>query len=146
MSLNMIEQEVIGAIEILKIEDEVQLFTGEKRECILAELQEKFIVGNPRVWWLSLKHKPIVYSFVQEDPDEEFVYPHEKIIDFFDLEEIVWFVIEDEPLLLKTTVSHVIEIIENCIPFEYNLVSENYDRLLCETDHDDLLFVDLRLL
>lgn len=142
MSLSELEIELMEAISDLKIEDKVQKFTGEEKERILFKLQEKFVSGNPRVWWLALKYKPTSFFFERQDP-------HKEIVNFFDKEE-VWFVIEDEfnaneQILYKTKIRYVIDIIEeNCTYFEYNIISENYDKFLCQTDHDDILFIDLR--
>lgn len=143
MSLSELEMELIEAISDLKIEDKVQKFTGEEKTRILFKLQEKFVSGNPRVWWLALKYKPTSFVFERQDPYKE-------IINFFDKEEEVWFVIEDEfnaneQILYKTKILYVIDIIEeNYTYFEYNIISENHDRFLCQTDHDEILFIDLR--
>ena len=57
----------------------------------------------------------------------------------------MWLVIEDdEQLLYKTNISHIINIISECSYFEYNIISQNFDRFLCENDHNEFLFVDLR--
>lgn len=138
MPLSELEEEIMEAILNLKIEDKVKAFRGQEKKNILLKLQEFFVNGNPRVWWLSLKYKPLTFIFKQEEPFRE-------IVKFFNKEEDVWFVIEDdEQLLYKTKISHVIDIIGECICFEYNIISENYDRFLCETDHGDFLFIDLR--
>lgn len=137
MRLSELEKEIGEAISNLKIEAKVKVFKGEEKKRILLKLQETFVNGNPRVWWLSLKYTPTSFVFEQEAPFRE-------IVNFFDKEEEVWFVIEDDDqLLYKTKISHVIDIIGDCICFEYNLISENYDRFLCETDHDEFLFIDL---
>ena len=143
MLLSELEIELMEAISDLNIEDKVQKFTGEEKERILFKLQDKFVDGNPRVWWLALKHKPTSFIFERQDPYKE-------IVKFFDKEEEVWFVIEDEfnaneQILYKTKILYVIDIIEeNYTYFEYNIISENYDRFLCQTDHDEILFIDLR--
>lgn len=90
------------------------------------------------MWWLSLKYKPKSFIFDLEQPYKE-------IVNFFNKEEDVWFVVEDDnQLLYKTKISYVIDIIGECSGFEYNIISENHDRFLCENDHDEFLFIDLR--
>ena len=137
----MLEKEISKAILDLKIKDKVKVFTGDEKNSILSKLQKIFVVGNPRVWWLSLKYKPISYVFEQKEQ-------YKKIADFFDKEEEVWFVVEDEfnnneQLLYKMKITYVIDIIGECMGFEYNIISEDYNRFLCETDHDEFLFIDI---
>lgn len=138
----MLEEEIREAISVLKIEEEVKVFTGEEKNRILIRLKEIFVKGNPRVWWLSLKYKPQFFVFEEK-------YPYKKIVDFFNEKEDAWFVVEDEynngdQLLYKTKISYVIDIIGECSGFEYNIISDNFDRFLCENDHGAFLFIDHR--
>ena len=134
-------KEVFRTIAELKLEKEVHIYVGQERDRLLKEMQEIFVEGNPRVWWLSLKYKPERYVFEVNEPWKE-------IVRFFDKDEMVYFIIEDayifsEQMLCKAKISQVIEIVENSeMVFEYNLVSLNYDRFMCETDHDEYLFVN----
>lgn len=138
MQLNELEKEISEAISDLKIEEKVKIFTGEEKNSILLKLKEIFVSGDPRVWWLSLKYKPESFVF-------ELKQSYKEIDNFFNKEEEVWFVVEeDEQLLYRTKISYVIDIIGECSGFEYNIISENYDRFLCENDHGEFLFIDLR--
>lgn len=67
MSLSNYEKEINEAISSLKIEEKVKIFEGEKKREFLQKMQDFFVVGNPRVWWLSLKYKPVTFVFEQED-------------------------------------------------------------------------------
>ena len=126
------------SISILEKEDKVKIYVGQERKENLKKIQDIFVNGNPRVWWIALKYKTISFVFDQEEP-------YRRITDFFDAEENVWIIIEDdERILLKANVSDIIDIISECSYFEYNIVSQNFDRYLCETDHNEMLFIDLR--
>ena len=134
---NQLEKEIREAISYLKIEKKVKIITGKEKNKILLKLQKIFVSGNPRVWWLSLKYRPVSFVFKQEKP-------YEKIVNFFDETEDVWFIVEDtDQLLYKLKVSDVIDIIANCSYFEYNIISETYDKFLCETDHNEFLYIDI---
>lgn len=138
MPLSDYEKEIREAISILEIEDKVKIYVGQERKENLKKIQDIFVNGNPRVWWIALKYKTISFVFDQEEP-------YRRITDFFDAEENVWIIIEDdERILLKANVSDIIDIISECSYFEYNIVSQNFDRYLCETDHNEMLFIDLR--
>jgi len=133
-----LENEIRRAITDLKIEEKVKEYFGAERKAIIQKLKDIFVNGEPRVWWLSLKHIPRSFAFIQDEPYKE-------IAGFFKSEEEVWFVVEDadndDQLLYKTSVSNVIDIISACSYFEYNIVSENCDKLLCENDHDEFLYI-----
>ena len=138
MPLSDYEKEIREAISILEIEDKVKIYVGQERKENLKKIQDIFVNGNPRVWWIALKYKTISFVFDKEEP-------YRRITDFFDAEENVWIIIEDdERILLKANVSDIIDIISECSYFEYNIVSQNFDRYLCETDHNEMLFIDLR--
>jgi hypothetical protein len=140
MPLRELENEIREAIIELKIENKVKAFSGEKKNNILLKLKSIFVRGDPRVWWLSLKYKPTSYVF-----EEQLAY--KKINYFFNENDDVWFVAEDdvydEPLLYKTKVSFVIDIIGGCTGFEYNIISENCEKYLCENDHGEFLYIDI---
>ena len=138
---SMIENEIREAIQYLEIEEKVKEYKSEERKRILQKIKEVFVRGDPRVWWLSLKYVPKSFVFEQE-------FPYMEIARFFDEKEALWFIIEDigddDQLLYKTSVSNVIDIISNCAFFEYNVVSENCEKYLCENDHNEFLYIDIR--
>ena len=137
---SLTENEIREAILHLKIEEKVKEYKGEERKRILKKIKEVFVSEDPRVWWLSLKYIPKSFVFEQE-------MPYKEITRFFSAEEDIWFVVEDmdanDQLLYKTKVSHVIDIISNCSGFEYNIVSENCEKYLCENDHNEFLYIDI---
>ena len=134
MYMSEYEKEINEAMAYLSINDEVTVFSGRQKENLLSHLQSQFVIENPRVWWLSLKYQATAYDF---DGD------YKQITQFFDKNEKVWFIVEDdECLLYQIKVSNIIDIIGECSCFEYYLISENEKRFLCETDHGVFLYVD----
>jgi hypothetical protein len=128
--------ELINAIQELGIADQVSELTGDNKTSILKEIMEKFVDGNPRVWWLSFKKKPQNYIF-----EDEFQY--KRIVHFFNDNEICYFVTELNDLhIFKTSIKNIIDMINECSFFEYYIVNLNLTDLLCETDHGDLLFIN----
>ena len=135
MFISESEKEVNEAIANYKIENEVIVFKGDEKESILQSLQDIFVIGNPRAWWLSLKDKPT--SYICND-EQSYKY----IKNFFKEEEEVWFIVEDdECLLYKTKIINVINIIGDCSFFEYNIISKDYRKFLCENDHGEFLYI-----
>jgi hypothetical protein len=127
--------ELVNAIQELCISDQVIEIIGDKKYFIIEQIKNKFVVGDPRVWWLSFKKKPRNYIF-----DDEFQY--KRIVDFFNDDESCYFIAELNDLhIFKSSIKNVINMINECSFFEYYIVSMDLIRLLCETDHGDLLFI-----
>lgn len=128
--------EIVNASQELGIVKQVSELIGDNKVSILKEIKDKFIIGNPRVWWLSFKKKPLNYVF-----DDELQY--KRIVNFFNKREICYFITElDDLHIFKTSIGNIINIINECSFFEYYIVDLNLTKLLCETDHGDLLFID----
>jgi hypothetical protein len=127
--------EIIEAIHKLKLENEVLEIMNIEKDELLNKIKDEFVVGNPRVWWLSFKKKSKNYIF-----NDEFQY--KRINQFFKENEICYFISEfDDLFLFKTSVKNIIELINECSFFEYYIVNLELSNLLCETDHGDLLFI-----
>lgn len=130
-------EEIMRSIKKQKLENDVYLPNSEEADSIINNLKNIFVDGTPRVWWLSLKYKPEVFTF---DESNSF----ERISNFFDDDETVWWVIEtDKELLFQTCIRNIISIIAECPFFEYNIVSLDKKKLLIENDHNEFLFIDL---
>lgn len=133
---DQIYSELINAIQELGIAEQVSELIGDNKISILKEIKEKFVADNPRVWWLSFKKKPQNYVF-----EDEFQY--KRIVDFFNENEICYFVTElDDLHVFKTSIKNIIDMINECSFFEYYVVNLNLTNLLCETDHGDLLLIN----
>ena len=72
--------------------------------------------------------------------DDEFQY--KRINNFFDNDEQCYFITElDSIHIFKASVRNIIRIIGECSFFEYYVLDLGLDKLLCETEHGDLLFL-----
>ncbi|PQL95243.1 hypothetical protein [Apibacter adventoris] len=132
------KNEIIQAIKQLSFDNKVVLFEDTKlSENIITKIQTKFVIGNPRVWWLKFIKKPQSFTY-----DTKYLY--KQIINFFKPNESVWIVIEDDTnFLLLSTIEDFINIVGECNYFEYNIINLEMNKLLCENDHDELLLVEL---
>ncbi len=127
--------ELISAIQCLCISGQVFEIVGDEKYYVIEQIKNKFVVGDPRVWWLSFKKKPQNFIF-----DDEFQY--KRIVDFFNENDNCYFITELNDLhVFKLSIRNVINIIDECSFFEYYIVSLDLACLLCETDHGDLLFI-----
>jgi hypothetical protein len=130
--------EIKSAIEALDLKSQVAFFEADPKEKVIIEIKDIFVFENPRVWWLSLKYKPQSLKF------DDYQYQYKNIINFFDENEIVWFIVEDDELiLLKLKAKDIIKIISECSYFEYYIISLDKTRFLCENDHNEFLYIDL---
>lgn len=133
----ILEKEIIRSVKEQNLQNVVQIFNAKTANIITNNLKEIFVLGTPRVWWLSLRYEP--KSFIFDEPNS-----FEKITHFFNDDDEVWWIIEDEDLLFKLQIKHIILIIADCPFFEYNIVSLDKTKLLIENDHNEFLFIDLR--
>ena len=101
--------EIVNASQELGIVKQVSELIGDNKVSILKEIKDKFIIGNPRVWWLSFKKKPLNYVF-----DDEFQY--KRIVNFFNKREICYFITKLEDLhIFKRSIGNRINILMNVL-------------------------------
>lgn len=126
--------EILDAIKILKLENE--FFEIHDYE-LLKTIQDIFVIGNPRVWWLSLKFVPAKLSGQNE-------FEYIEISKYFDQDSICYFITElDEIHVFQSKIKFIGEVIGECSFFEYYVVDDKKEKFVCETDHGDLLYIDL---
>ena len=127
--------ELKEAINSLDNKNEVMEIQNLAKDNIIADIMNKFVIGNPRVWWLAFKKKPKSFSF-----DDEFQY--QRISQFFDNNDVCYLITELDTIhLFKLPVRNIIKIIGECSFFEYYVTDLKMQNLLCETDHGDLLYL-----
>lgn len=127
--------ELKEAINSLDNKNEVMEIQNIAKDNIIADIMNKFVIGNPRVWWLAFKKKPKSFSF-----DDEFQY--QRISQFFDNNDVCYLITELDTIhLFKLPVRNIMKIIGECSFFEYYVTDLKMQNLLCETDHGDLLYL-----
>jgi hypothetical protein len=99
---------------------------------IVAQAREKFVDGDPRVWWLSLK----VPATVLDSAHRSFmdVVPNST--------ERAWFIPEDDTtdLPVYDVTPDEVELLRmNCPLFEYNVVDKLFRWMIVENDHDQFI-------
>jgi len=112
----------------------VKKASSEMSRDVLKRAKDKFVEGEPRSWWQSLKLKPQAYDSSTVSLQRVFPTPDEKC----------WFIPEtgeiDLPVYeIETAV--VSKLLDECPLFEYYLVGRNIDWLVAESDHDEFLVV-----
>ncbi|MET1535728.1 DUF6756 family protein, partial [Burkholderia sola] len=101
-------------------------------------IQEAFVAGNPRAWWLGFNKKPTVLHCADDSGYlrlAELAPPATKN---------VWFVVDEsneEKFIFDVPIHAIANIIRECRYFEYYVVSSDFSWLIAENDHGDLLFV-----
>ena len=127
--------ELKETINSLDNKNEVMEIQNIAKDNIIADIMNKFVIGNPRVWWLAFKKKPKSFSF-----DDEFQY--QRISQFFDNNDVCYLITELDTIhLFKLPVRNIMKIIGECSFFEYYVTDLKMQNLLCETDHGDLLYL-----
>lgn len=118
-------QELLRCIESLDARERIQELGGD----VLDRIKNRFVLGNPRVWWLSFRFPPKEHHY---DDD----YQYKRISCFLNNEDFCYFIAElDVTHIFKARVADVVFIIGECSFFEYYVVSMDLKKLICETEH-----------
>ena len=122
-------QELLRCIESLDARETIQELGGD----VLDRIKNRFVLGNPRVWWLSFRFPPKEHHY---DDDDQY----KRISCFLNNEDFCYFIAElDVTHIFKARVADVVFIIGECSFFEYYVVSMDLKKLICETEHGDFL-------
>jgi len=132
-----IEKQLDRAITVLGIPIEVfRKCAPDHAKLIVGKARERFVIGNPRAWWMALKQ-----------PFESFDYSEG--LGFEDLirhiptgNDKCWFVPETEeeyPPVFDATVGRITEVLGECAYFEYYLIGKEFDWLVLENDHNQII-------
>jgi hypothetical protein len=111
----------------------VQVSSNEANKVVKTAM-DKFIEGNPRVWWLSLKTETLNVS-AEDSPEylKRYWPPGEKHCYFIPENET------DTLRVFEATLEGIIKVLKNSIFYEYYLVGKQFNWLIIETDHNELL-------
>lgn len=111
------------------------------KKILVQRLYNTFVIGNPYALWLSFRYVPYSIDCNMEDP-----YFH--LQDLIDKNTVFYFFIDYEHVgfvVYKAKLSDIHIFIGNCEGLdEYYLVTEDFMELYSITDHDDLLYIDVR--
>ena len=109
---------------------------------IIDEISHKYVIGNPRVWWLSLVHKKKSLS-MPDNTGYKHIQEQVKEIEKnrYSLSKKVYFIVDDDGQLYgyKILLENIVTLIESCRYFEYYVVASDYSWLICENDHGLLI-------
>jgi hypothetical protein len=119
-----VEGELEKALNILALpESELRKCNDEEAVYVVNIAMETFVKDHPRVWWLSLKTPFNAFSYAQGD-----AYKH--LVEYIpNNEKRCWFV----------AIVSIIKLLEECCFFEYYLVDKNFNWLIIENDHNELI-------
>lgn len=95
-------------------------------------LMADFVLGNPRVWWLALRHGHSACSSV--DHSFEAIAP--------ETDETIWFIPETDEFPLPVydlSPADVDFIRTNCPLFEYYVADKHGNWIVIENDHDEFI-------
>ena len=111
------------------------------KEILIQRLYDTFVIGNPRALWLKFKYVPYSIDCNMEDP-----YFH--LLDIIDKNIVFYFFIDywnRDIIVYKARMSDIFFFFCDCERLDqYYLVIEDIMELYSITDHDDLLYIDVR--
>ncbi|CAK7043281.1 MAG: hypothetical protein CITR_01854 [Citrobacter freundii] len=131
--------ELENAIKNLGIHD----YHVDRPEQIISEIKDIYVNGNPRAWWLSLKHRQHIYSYTDNSAYKNISQIVHKQFNESNVINKYIFLIADEDNeqmhVYNIPLNSLSDIIESCRYFEYYVVDHKLSWLICENDHGDLI-------
>ena len=134
---SLIEIQIERAIEILNLDsNDIVRLEMQQTEQLIEVAKTRFVEGNPRAWWLSLR---VPYQIAAQDTSSgaPSLMKHWAIDEPF-----CWLVPEVEDgsyPVYQTTVPIVEKLLSQCRFFEYYLLNKPLDLLLIENDHNQII-------
>lgn len=132
-----VDAEIEQAIKTLKLgQESISRLDAQQAERIIQKAKARFVEGNPRSWWLSLR---VPCRIVGQDASSG---APSLMRHWASAESFCWFVPEVEDgsyPVYETTVPIVERILSECSFFEYYLLNRPLDRLLIENDHNQVV-------
>lgn len=128
---------VKSAIDNLQLSKE-EIIECEENEAISIQnkIKEAFIKGEPRAWWLSLKQP---YEKIEFSNGEGY----KNLAKFVPKNELkCWFIPETGDINLPVfyaKVDVITLVLAECHFFEYYLVGKQFDWMIIENDHNELI-------
>lgn len=115
----------------------------DRSEKIISEIKHTYVNGNPRAWWLSLKHRHDIFSYTDDSGYKNISrIVSERLNSEAVLNEQVFFIADEDNeymYLYNIPLCFLVHIIEGCRYFEYYVVAHDLSWLICENDHGDLI-------
>jgi hypothetical protein len=136
--------ELIRALRVLGLPSEQARFCDAETELKVAQQTgDSFVEGDHlRWWWTALK---VPHSFIDYPEADGFRHLMEYVPSS---ESRCWLIVESDQdgpwIVLDVVTSVVVPILEECYPFEYYLVGMNFDWLVAENHHNQLVIVPPR--
>jgi hypothetical protein len=134
--MNEIEEEVMRAAANLGLsETQFRQCSASDAADVVTKAKDRFVEGNPRTWWLSLKRPCKMYPY--ESGGHELLLSHVP-----NGERRCWFIPETEETTLpvfECDVGVLSPLLADCFFFEYYVLSSRFDWLIVDTDHNELL-------
>ena len=131
----------IALKSLLLSESEIRLVRSDRAELLFHELLEYFVEGGDsgdRRWWWESFSQPSKYVQFHDDMGFKRI---SNIVP--DVNESVWFVVEDDQLpfypIYETTPEVIQKVIGECYGFEYYIIPKSKEWLLCENHHGNLI-------
>ena len=137
--MSEIEKEIDRVIQALHLPlGNIAKCDSATAEYVITEARERFVDGNPRSWWLSLRHAADVFVY----PDNTI---HTHLTEHIPVDqESCWFVPETEeetPPVYDLPKEYLRTILDECPFFEYYIIGKELDWLVIENDHNQLFVV-----
>jgi len=136
------EQEIAGAVKVLALSAAQFLRCDPaKSHAVAIAAKGRFVVDEPRVWWLGFRrpHETHAYGDLQD-------WERRLVATIPPGTTRCWLIVEsdgDSYPVYDVEVDVVAGVIKECSFLEYYLVDPEFNWIVSDTDHNQLIFVRL---
>lgn len=112
----------------------------KNKEALVLDIENKFVRGKPRAWWLSFSTKPTIQVF-----DDNSAPMHLSELAPASTKDI-WLIVDEDnenKYIFSAPLEKVPHILDECRYFEYYIVDKELTWILAENDHGDLLLSEI---
>ncbi|MEW8424811.1 MAG: DUF6756 family protein [Candidatus Thiodiazotropha sp.] len=137
--MSQVLEEIENAIDVLGLIEEVVL-VKDGADILYRSLIDVFVDGGDRRWWWEAFSSPSESITINDGKG------FERLLQLVpDINELVWFVVEDDQLpyypIFEASTKNIVKVIGECFAFEYYLVPKDKSWLLCENHHNRIIGV-----
>lgn len=137
--MSQVLEEIENAIDVLGLIEEVVL-VKDGADILYRSLIDVFVDGGDRRWWWEAFSSPSESITINDGKG------FERLLQLVpDINELVWFVVEDDQLpyypIFEASTKNIVKVIDECFAFEYYLVPKDKSWLLCENHHNRIIGV-----
>lgn len=129
--------EIQEAIKLLSVSGMIRLLRQQEADVVLKQLKRTFIEGTPSNLWHSFLKPSLPVDAVGDEAIQDFINM------IFNSEDLIYLILEeDDYYILELEPKRVFEFLLECRYIVYYITDTSFTKLLCENDHNHVMYIE----